>query len=252
MAEPAVGDPVFLGKALGFFLWMYRHYFRVEVRGIENLPDGPFLLVSNHGGFIPWDGAMIHAAIFSATGRHPRFLVTDWAFTVKGLGSFLRRTGNVPASPETGGRLLRSGEIVGTFPEGVDGVAKPIWHRYRPARFREGFARLALREGVPLVPVSVVGSEDTYPIVANWRWLGRRLGGEALPITFFWPWLGPLGLVPLPVKWIIEFHPARNVPPAPPSLALDPPKVTELALEVEAAIGRGVRSGLRRRRFLFF
>lgn len=237
---------------MGFFLWMFRHYFRVEVRGLEHLPPGGVLLVSNHGGFIPWDGAMIHAAIFQASGRHPRFLVTDWAFTVKGLGRFLRRTGNLPASPEAAGRLLRAGEIVGTFPEGVDGVGKPIWHRYRQERFREGFARLALKEGVPLVPVSVVGSEDSYPIIANWRWLGRKLGGEALPITLFWPWLGPLGLLPLPVKWIIEFHQPVNVPPLPRSAALNPAEVSRMALGVDQVIDRGVHQSLRRRRFLFF
>ena len=231
---------------------MFDHYFRVEVVGLEHLPAGPSLLVSNHGGFIPWDGAMIHTAIWRATGRHPRFLVTSWAFTLKGLGTFLRRTGNVPASPETAARLLADGEIVGTFPEGVDGVAKPIWHRYRPERFREGFARLALKERVPIVPISVVGSEDSYPIVANWAWLGRKLGGEALPITPFWPLLGPLGLVPLPVKWVIRIHTPVNVPAAAASTGLDAAEVSRVAQQVERTIDEGVKSSLRRRRGLFF
>lgn len=231
---------------------MFDHYFRVEVTGLEHLPAGPCLLVSNHGGFIPWDGAMIHAAIWRATGRHPRFLVTSWAFTVKGLGTFLSRTGNVPASPETAAQMLAQGEIVGTFPEGVDGVAKPIWHRYRPERFREGFARLALKERVPIIPISVVGSEDSYPIVANWAWLGRKLGGEALPITPFWPLLGPVGLVPLPVKWLIQLHAPVNVPPASAAAGWDATTVSRLAHQVQRTIDEGVQTSRRRRRRLFF
>ncbi len=247
-ADEPFDDPVFLGRSLGFFNWMFKHYFRVAVIGLEHLPAGPSLLVSNHGGFIPWDGAMIHTAIWRATGRHPRFLVTSWAFTVKGLGGFLRRTGNVPASPQEAARLLARGDIVGTFPEGVDGVAKPIWHRYRPERFREGFARLGLKEQVPIVPISVVGSEDSYPIVANWAWLGRKLGGEALPITLFWPLLGPMGLIPLPVKWIIQVHAPVNVPVAPPASSLDRGMVSSLARQVERTIDEGVHASLRRRR----
>ena len=251
-AVEALDDPVLLGRSLGFFNWVFAHYFRVEVIGLEQLPAGASLLVSNHGGFIPWDGAMIHAAIWRAKGRHPRFLVTSWAFTVKGLGGFLRRTGNVPASPETAARLLAQGEIVGTFPEGVDGVAKPLWRRYQPERFREGFARLALKQRVPIVPISVVGSEDSYPIVANWAWLGRKLGGEALPITLFWPWLGPLGLFPLPVKWIIRIHAPVNVPPLPASEGFDTTTVSRVARQVERTIDEGVQAARRWRHFLFF
>ncbi len=242
----------FLDRARPLFEWVYEHYFRVEASGLESLPPGPMLLVSNHGGFIPWDGAMIHVAVWKQTGRHPRFLVTPWAFTIPGLSQLLSRSGNVPALPRIALELLKAGEIVGTFPEGVPGVAKPIWRRYRPERFGRGFARTALQTGVPIIPISVVGSEDAYPIIANWRWLGRKLGGEALPITLFWPWLGPLGLLPLPVKWVIRFHPPVNVPPGSPAEAQDRTAVAQLVRRVQETIVRGVQEGLRRRRFIFF
>jgi len=165
--EVDLDDPIFLERSLAFFNWMFEHYFRVKVIGLEHLPSGASLLVSNHGGFIPWDGAMIHAAIWRESGRHPRFLVTSWAFTVKGLGGFLRRTGNVPASPETAARLLAQGEIVGTFPEGVAGVAKPGGRGGRSkadlAPIRTGAISRRLRSPCP---------QGTGPDRAD---LGRRL-----------------------------------------------------------------------------
>lgn len=112
--------------------------------------------------------------------------------------------------------------------------------------------RTAFLAGVPIVPISVVGSEDSYPVIANWRWLGRKLGGEALPLTPFWPLLGPLGLLPLPAKWVIHFHPPVLPPPGAPALASDRDTVEQVVREVEATVTGGIAEGLRRRRGVFF
>ena len=114
--------------------------------------------------------------------------------------------GNTLATPEDALRLLHTGELVGVFPEGYKGVGKGWKERYRLQRFgRGGFIELALRAGAPIIPVAIVGSEEIYPMIGNAKLLARIGGFPYFPITPFFPWLGPLGLLPLPSKWIVEF-----------------------------------------------
>ncbi len=118
----------------------------------------------------------------------------------------MRRVGGVPASPHNAARLLEQDELVMVFPEGVKGTGKPFIERYRLQRFgRGGFVEIALRTGSPIVPVAVVGSEEIYPKLAESPALARAVGAPFVPITPTFPWLGPLGLVPLPSRWRIEF-----------------------------------------------
>jgi 1-acyl-sn-glycerol-3-phosphate acyltransferase len=182
-------------------------WFRVEVRGIENIPtDGGALIVSNHSGTIPMDGLMTMVSIHDELGRDLRPLGADLVFRIPIVGNIARKAGATLACSEDAERMLRNGELVGVWPEGFKGIGKPYSERYKLQRFgRGGFVSSALRTGVPIVPLSVVGAEEIYPLVGNIPALAKVIGVPYLPITPFFPLLGPLGLIPLPSKWLIEF-----------------------------------------------
>jgi 1-acyl-sn-glycerol-3-phosphate acyltransferase len=190
-------------------LTLYRNWFRVQSRGLANIPDsGAALVVANHSGVLPFDAVMLQAGIF---GEHPakrnlRLLGADLVYTMPGLSSLARRSGHTRADPVQAHRLLAAGELVGVFPEGFKGIGKPFSERYRLQRFgRGGFARTALQAGAPIVPCAIVGAEEIYPMVGNSRVVADALGLPYFPLTPLFPWLGPLGAVPLPSNWIIEF-----------------------------------------------
>jgi 1-acyl-sn-glycerol-3-phosphate acyltransferase len=188
---------------------LYRGWFKVQMRGLENVPsDGPALVVANHSGVLPIDALMLQVGVLDEhpAGRNLRLLGADLIYAIPLLGRLARASGHVPASPDEAERLLAAGEVVGVFPEGFKGIGKPFSDRYRLQRFgRGGFARLALRTGVPLIPCAIVGAEEIYPMVADWTEAAQRLGLPYFPITPLFPWLGPLGAVPLPSNWMIEF-----------------------------------------------
>ena len=182
-------------------------WFRIEVRGIENIPtDGGALVVSNHSGTVPVDGLMTMVSIHDEIGRFLRPLGADLVFQMPFVGAMARRSGATLACTEDAERMLSGGELVGVWPEGFKGIGKPFTERYKLQRFgRGGFVSAAIRTGVPIIPTSVVGAEEIYPLVGNIPSLARLLGIPYVPITPLFPWLGPLGLVPLPSKWLIEF-----------------------------------------------
>jgi 1-acyl-sn-glycerol-3-phosphate acyltransferase len=189
---------------------LYDRWFRAEVNGIENVPAaGGALLVANHaGGIWPVDAAMTSVAVRleHPAQRYLRPLGADLLFGTPVAGTLARRSGATLACHPDADRLLRAGELVGVWPEGFKGIGKPYRDRYRLQRFgRGGFVRVAINAGVPIVPVSIVGSEEIHPVLANARLLARVLGLPYFPITPTFPWLGPLGLVPLPSKWYFEF-----------------------------------------------
>jgi 1-acyl-sn-glycerol-3-phosphate acyltransferase len=239
---------------LPLFKLIYRKYWRVETTGTEHVPRrGAALLVSNHAGVLPYDGAMIKVALFEeGVDRHARALIADWFFGLPGLSWFLRRTGQTLGKPADTHRLLTSGELVLVFPEGIKGTGKPWSERYRLRRFgRGGFVEAAIRAGAPIVPISVVGSEELYPMLADVRPLAQLTGFPYFPITPTWPWLGPLGLIPLPSKWRIQFHPPIRTDELPPSAADDPSVVMEYADRVRDVIQQGLVDNLMRRRSVF-
>jgi 1-acyl-sn-glycerol-3-phosphate acyltransferase len=188
---------------------LYRSWFRVETYGVKHLPEeGPALIVANHSGTIALDAAMLSVAVHDEhpANRYLRLLGADFVFRMPGLSEVARKSGSTLACNPDAERLLRAGELVGVFPEGFKGVGKPFAERYKLQRFgRGGFVSAALRTGTPIIPVSIVGAEETYPLIGNIRPLARLLGAPYFPVTPLFPWLGPLGLVPLPSKWIIEF-----------------------------------------------
>jgi 1-acyl-sn-glycerol-3-phosphate acyltransferase len=188
---------------------LYRDWFRVEVRGAENLPSvGSALVVANHSGVIALDALMLSVAIHDEhpAGRYLRLLGADLVFRMPVISELARKHGSTLACSPDAERLLRAGELVGVFPEGFKGVGKLYRHRYKLQRFgRGGFVSAALRTGTPIVPVSIVGAEETYPMLGNIKPLARLLGIPYFPVTPTFPWLGPLGLIPLPSKWVIAF-----------------------------------------------
>ena len=182
-------------------------WFRLEVRGLDNIPaEGGALVVSNHSGTVPLDGLMTMLAVHDHAHRSLRPLGADLVFKMPVVSSLARKGGATLACVEDAERMLSGGDLVGVWPEGFKGIGKPFSERYKLQRFgRGGFVSAALRTGVPIIPLSVVGAEEIYPLVGNVPSLARLLGVPYIPITPFFPWLGPLGMVPLPSKWILEF-----------------------------------------------
>ena len=248
-------DPQWTESLLSVFEVLYRDYWRVETTGVENVPaTGRALLVANHAGVLPWDGTMIKTAVFAEHShpRHVRALVASMFLGMPVLSWFLRRTGQTVGHPDDTRRLLERDELVLVFPEGVRGTGKPFKDRYRLRRFgRGGFVATAIRSGAPIIPVSVVGSEEIYPMVADVAPLARFFGLPYFPVTPFWPWLGPLGMIPLPSKWRIQFHAPIHVEEHPPEAADDQNLVMALADEVRDTIQQGIYDNLRLRRGVF-
>jgi 1-acyl-sn-glycerol-3-phosphate acyltransferase len=228
-------------------------WFRIEVRGVENIPvEGGALVVSNHSGTIPVDGLMTMVSIHDHTGRFLRPLGADLVFKMPVVSTLARKGGTTLACNEDAERMLSAGELVGVWPEGFKGIGKPYAERYKLQRFgRGGFVSAALRTQVPIVPLSVVGAEEIYPLVANLPSLARVLGLPYIPITPLFPWLGPLGLVPLPSKWLLEFGEPIRTDEFDAGAADDPMLVFNVTDEVRETIQSTLYSLLMQRQSVF-
>ncbi len=224
-------------------------WFRIEVRGVENIPDeGGALIVSNHSGTVPVDALMTTVVVHDHTGRFLRLLGADLVFKMPFVGQMARRGGATLACNEDAERMLSRGELVGVWPEGFKGIGKPFKQRYKLQRFgRGGFVGAALRTGVPIVPLSVVGAEEIFPLVGNVPALARLLGVPYVPVTPFFPWLGPLGMVPLPSKWLLEFGEPIRTDELGGAAAEDPMLVFNLTDQVRETIQQTLYSLLMQR-----
>ncbi|WP_037574866.1 lysophospholipid acyltransferase family protein [Phaeacidiphilus oryzae] len=231
-------------------------YFRISVRGVENLPDtGGVLIVANHSGVLPLDALMTQIAIHDhhPAHRHLRMLAADLVFVLPGINELARKAGHTLACNEDAQRLLAKGEVVGVWPEGFKGIGKPFADRYKLQRFgRGGFVSSALRAGVPIVPCSIVGAEEIYPMLGNAKTLARLLGLPYFPMTPTFPWLGPLGAVPLPTKWTIQFGEPIPTDGYGPEAADDPMLLFNLTDQVRETIQHTLYKLLVQRRSVFF
>jgi 1-acyl-sn-glycerol-3-phosphate acyltransferase len=183
--------------------FLYSRWFRVEVEGAAHVPAGGALLVANHAGALPLDGPILHEALRRERPDLPdsRWLAEDQVFYAPLLGTLFNRLGAVRASPDSATRLLAEGRPVLIFPEGIQGIGKPFRERYRLQRFgRGGFVKLALRTRRPILPVAIMGAEETLPLLGKLP--GGFLGVPYLPVT----------PVPLPAKWRIRIGEAIDVP----------------------------------------
>jgi len=231
--------------------FMYRHYFRCITRGTENIPEGRCMLIGNHGGQVAFDGLMVMTAMVldAQPPRLTRAMGEYWLGTLPWLGVLLDRIGSAVGTPQTCADMLERGECILAFPEGIRGMNKTYADAYQLQEFGLGFMRLALQTKTPIVPFSVVGSEEQAPSIANLTGLGRLIGAPAFPITLTWPWLGPLGLIPLPTRYHIDFG-------APMYFDGDANDEDELIYErvetVKATIQSMIRDGLAERTSIFF
>ncbi|MFI5780345.1 lysophospholipid acyltransferase family protein [Nocardia sp. NPDC051570] len=227
-------------------------WFRVQVNGIENIPEsGGALIVSNHAGVVPLDGLMLQLAVHDhhAKQRALRLLAADLIFELPVLGGLARKAGHTLACPADAERLLRSGELAGVFPEGFKGIGKPYGERYKLQRFgRGGFVAAAVKTGVPIIPCSIVGSEEIYPKLADLRPLARLLGLPYFPVTPLFPHLGVLGALPLPSKWYIEFGTPIPTGAYEPEAADDPMTMFEVTDQVRETIQQTLYKLLTKRR----
>jgi 1-acyl-sn-glycerol-3-phosphate acyltransferase len=249
-------DWEFVEAVRPFLDFMYKFYWRVEVTGIEHIPDyGRTLLVCNHSGQLPWDGAMIMAAVLN---EHPaqrlvRNLYANWFPTLPFISAILVKMGQALASVDNGTRLLEQDELVGVFPEGYKGVSKLFRDRYKLARFgRGGFVRMALNTQAPMVPVSVVGAEETYISVAKSPTLARLTGFPYFPISLRFPWFGPLGIVPFPTKWYIDFGQPIPMGDYEPDASENLVLVSRLTDQVRNVVQQMINDRLNQRRSVFY
>jgi 1-acyl-sn-glycerol-3-phosphate acyltransferase len=244
-------DPAFVERTAPLLEFLWARYFRVRLIGIENIPnEGAALLVGNHSGGIPYDGAMLLHGIRRdhPRHRHVRPLVANFAFRSGWMANVVARVGCVRASMETALPMLASGELVAVFPEGLRGVGKLYRERYRLARFgRGGFVRLAREAKVPLLPVAIIGAEEIHPVIGKITRFAEPLGIPYIPITPTFPWLGPLGLLPVPTKWTIQI----GAPVSPPQPG-DETGTTRVAEEVRSVIDGMIADLLVQRRSILF
>lgn len=226
--DPEFTDTVFLAALRPLF----EKWFRVEVRGIDNVPEvGGALLVANHSGTVAVDGLMTQVAIHDhhPAQRHLRMLGANLVFETPFVGEIARKAGHTLACMPDAERLLTEDELVAVFPEGFKGIGKPYRERYKLQRFgRGGFVTAAVRTGRPIIPTAIVGAEEIYPILGTLPPVARLLGVPYFPVTPTFPWLGPLGMVPLPSKWIIGFGEPIRTDDLGESAADDPMTVLEI------------------------
>ena len=241
-------DPSFLERTSPALEFLWSRYFRVRLHGLENVPaSGAALLVANHSGGLPYDGAMLIHACHSLHPAHRplRPLVATFAVRSPWMRPVVARIGGVRASMRNALDLCQRGQLVGLFPEGLRGAGKPYSERYRLTKFgRGGFVRLARAANVPIIPVAIVGAEETNPVVAKATQLARVFGLPYIPITPTFPLLGPLGLLPVPAKWSIQIGEAISSQPDRDTL--------EVAEQVRSAVDRMIADLLLERRSIFF
>ena len=213
-------DPSFVDRTAPLLEFLWSKYFRVRLEGIENVPnEGSALLVANHSGGLPYDGAMLIHALHRHGKRPLRPLVANFAFRSSWMRPVIARMGGVRASMQNALDLVARGQLVGVFPEGLRGVGKMYRERYRLTYFgRGGFVRLARTAKVPIVPVAIVGAEEIHPVLGKLTRIAQPLGLPYIPITPTFPLLGPLGLLPMPTKWSMRIGTPINLPAADPAV----------------------------------
>lgn len=241
----------YLKSMAGVMNFFYKYWFRVDLHGIENIPaEGPAIIVPNHSGQLPMDGAMISAGCIMRMDqpRMPRAMIEKWFPTLPVVSKMMQRAGQVVGLTENAERLLDEGELLMVFPEGALGSGKTWDKRYQLQRFTVGFMELAIKYGAPVIPVAVIGGEEQAPAFYNIEPLAKKLGMLYFPITPTFPWLGLFGFIPLPSRYHIYIGEPMDFSDRKPLLD-DPDAVRGLAEQVRAEIQQMVNNGLQERVF---
>jgi 1-acyl-sn-glycerol-3-phosphate acyltransferase len=236
--------------------FLYRRWWRVTCEGLMNVPEqGRALLVANHAGLLPWDGAMLATGLLEEHpgARLPRVLHDRWMASTPLLAPTLTAVGQVPALLENAARLLEEDQLVCVFPEDVVGASRRFFNRYKLTEFGNGeYLQVAVRAGAPIIPVAIFGVEEAYPLLADAWPLARLFGMPFFPITPFFPWLGPFGMIPVPSKWTIVFLPPIDTASLGPDAADDPQRIAQLNEQVRDAIQTTLNRKLKSRRTVLF
>ncbi len=189
--------------------FLFQDYFAVSIYGHQNIPQtGPAIFIANHSGTLPYDASMLHMAFknHSKDFNNLRFLTHEFAFKLPYIGNILSQLGCVIASPENAISLLERNHFLVTYPEGLRGIGKPYDERYTLQHFgNHGFIKLALLTNAPIIPIAIIGAEEIHPLIWQSKWLAKFANVPFIPFTSTFPWLGPLGALPLPSKWHIQF-----------------------------------------------
>lgn len=243
--DPFGFDPETVKLAAPIAAWFYKHYFRVEPHGLENLPEGRFLLIGNHSGQLPFDAFMVGTSVLmdAPRPRLVRSMVERWSAELPFFSHLFVRIGQVVGDPSTARRLLEQDEGLLVFPEGTRGVNKMFNQRYQLVDFGHGFMRLALETDSPIIPVAIIGAEEQAPAVYDIKPLAKMLGFPALPVIF--PQIVPL---PLPVKYRIWFGPPMYFEG---DADEDDEVVAGYVKQVKHTIQRMIQRGLEERRGIF-
>ncbi len=219
---------------------LYERYFRVESSGAEHIPpSGPVVLVANHGGVLPIDAVMLCLDVLRHTRRIPRAITDHFVPRLPIASTLFARLGVVSGTRANVRHLLERGELIAIFPEGVTGPAKRYRDRYQIQSWRVGFAELAIRYSATVIPVAIVGAEESWPLLGK---LGARVfGAPYLPI--------PASPVPLPARLRLHYGPPINF--SYPSSAADDPEVVAAAaasvrheLEGQLVVALALRTGV--------
>ena len=234
---------------------MYEKYFRVEWEGMEKIPrEGGALLVANHAGAIPSDAPAIMHGVEEELGR-PVYGLADYIFKAMPIiGTAWARAGGVPAHPENAYRLLREQQqLVLVFPEGGKGPGKTYDQRYQLRRFgRGGFVEIAMRAGVPVIPIAVVGAEESMPIVFKIPYVARALGVPYAPITANMLLLGPLGLIGyFPAKFKLQVLDPVHFDVPPDQERYSKSRVMEEAEDIRVKLQEALYEMLRKRKSIW-
>lgn len=249
--DPWGFSPAALRNPLLLLAALYRYYVRVEMEGVQNFPAGRFLMIANHAGQLPLDGAMLitGSILEPETPRLLRAMAEYWVPTLPFISTLGARLGSVVGTRQNCEDLLRRDEAVIAFPEGTRGLNKTWDKRYQLQRFGLGFMRLALATDTPILPAVVVGSEEQAPALADLAPLARLLGAPAFPLTPTFPLLGPLGLLPLPVKYRVTVGPPMQFTGNPHD---EDSVIEDMVAQVRSEMNSMIERGLRGRSGIFF
>ncbi len=249
-------DREYMEAVRPFFEFLYKTYWRVTLTGVENVPEeGRALLVANHSGQLPFDGSMLGMGLLL---EHPaqrlvRTLYATWFPTLPFISDLFVKLGQALATEDNGARLLEQDQLVAVFPEGYKGVGKLYKDRYKLARFgRGGFVKMALRSQAPIIPVAIVGAEETYISLAKSDFMAKVTGMPYFPISPTFPWLGLFGFVPLPTKWYIDIGEPIPTDQYPPRSEQNLMLVQQLTEQVRNIVQNMIRQRLSQRRSIFF
>jgi len=227
--------------ALGAAKWLYDKYFRVTAHGLENIPrSGRVLIIGNHSGQLPMDGVLVGvAAATNPDGpRLARAMIERFFPTVPWLGNYLNALGGVIGDPVNCSKMLEMDEAIIVFPEGVRGSGKLYKQRYQLQRFGNGFMHLAMNHKTPIVPVGIVGCEETMPALVNLKPLARLLGLPYLPLV--------PSLLPLPARVYLNFGKPMQF-----SACANEAEVTERVEQVKAELRLLIDQGLQERTSIY-